>query len=161
MQQNDLHRSVLNILQRLVSTSLSSLSSWMSHQWIDELHTEVVHGLFVGQKPSERHFSFVGVGMSSSSYKNCLADSSTVLDSLFFPRFHFVMELFILILLKVRSVRKPSIISSKAFWTTCNLTQHRILLSLWIIVVFTSIQRYRSLSFHGELSCNLNLSCRS
>lgn len=156
LQQNDLHRSASNILQRLASTSQSSLFSWTSHLWIGEQHIEVGHGLSVEQKPSERLFSFAGVGMSSPTYKNYLADVLAVLDSLFFPLFRFVMELSILILLKVHSVRKLSIVSLKAFWTTCNLFRRQILLSLWIIVVFTSIQKSRSLSFRGELSRNLH-----
>ena len=64
LQQSDLQKSILNILRELVCTWLSNLSLLMSPLSIAELHTEVVHGLFVEPKLSGRLFLCMDDGMS-------------------------------------------------------------------------------------------------
>jgi len=58
LQQNDLHKNVLNSLHGSGSMKQSSLCSLMKALWIAGQHLEVVPGHFEAQKHNARHFLY-------------------------------------------------------------------------------------------------------
>ena len=114
-------KSVSSILRGLARTLQSNSFLLTSPLLIAELHTEVVHGLFVEPKLSGKPFLCVDVGMSEVlNSKHGCADfiSMYYLDSPFCLHFRFTMELSIVTLLKVPFVLSLSIHLLEASWTT-------------------------------------------